>query len=455
MAINSDFTIDYSGKTITHSAGSTVYTTLEFFQWCASTFAESTQMDDDYAFVSDTPNVYRWVNSWDMGNETSYEFLSGGSVETADGQDLFSNVYSIGTQTADTSIYIIQNDTEVTSFWDTGNIDILLKVKSAGTLIDSGNILVMARKWGDLYDHNNAGLSGGGSTPVGINTALDGNNDTAAATVSAYGITIGTWGTYSEDLNNGNGATDYDVKINCNGKTMKEVFEFLKYETRAESTTQINGDDGKEYLSADEGTYTDVKVAPFGTLAGTTFYGARGVWLDNYASADFVLINSAGDTQAPPDYQNVIASHTDLSGTNIFVSELTGSGGDLIKDYYTISSATNLSITLTSDVSANRTPQSGILRVGDTQYDYTSFTGAIFTITGDATGETGGLYVPMLDVLADATSEQSANVIYDGTPFYCRTDVRQYGYKPYTADVEFGGAGITFQPILTNDPQAS
>ncbi len=65
--IDGDFTVNYTAKTVTHSADAVVYTVLYFFQWLANKFAAEAQMDDDYPFVSDTPQVYRWVNGWDMG----------------------------------------------------------------------------------------------------------------------------------------------------------------------------------------------------------------------------------------------------------------------------------------------------------------------------------------------------------------------------------------------------
>jgi len=138
MAIQDDFTIDYGAKTVTHTAGTTIYTTLEFFQWLAAVFAQAQQMDDPYAFLSDTPTVYRWVNGWNMGDETSYEYLSGGSIETSDGSALFSNLYSIGTQESSTLIYIYQDGSKLDSWWPTGNINVLIKVKDEGALIDSG-----------------------------------------------------------------------------------------------------------------------------------------------------------------------------------------------------------------------------------------------------------------------------------------------------------------------------
>jgi hypothetical protein len=462
MAIDSDFTINYTAKTITHSGGATVYPVLEFFQWCASTFAFSEQMDDDYAFLSDTPTVYRWVNSWDMGDETSYEFLSGGSIATSDGNDLYSNLFSIGTQESGTFIYIIQDGSLIqNAWWPEGNVDILLKVKSGGTLIDSGNVLAMAREWGDAFDHNFADMSGGGSTPVGINTSADINNDSVRTDVSLYGITLGAFTEqgYSNDLNNGNGVRTYDVEIDCNGATMKQVYEFLKFRTDVSNNTSfdyMNGAPGQQYRGASTG-YTDVKAAPFGTLAGTTFFAARGVWLTNYATADFTLTDSSGVLQNPPDLQKVNINHpSDLVGTQIFVAERSGTA--IIKDQYGVASSTSNSVTLSANVNANKAPISGSFRIGDTAYAYTGFSTTSLTgVTPDPTGDAvldASLYIPLLDTLATTLSESSDNLIYSGA-FDVKVVVRKYGFKPFTQDTAFGATGLTLTPILTTDPQAT
>ena len=137
----------------------------------------------------------------------------------------------------------------------------------------------------------------------------------------------------------------------------------------------------------------------------------------------------------------------------MFVAE--HSGGTIIKNQYTIDSVTSNSITATASIDINKTPQSGVLRVGDTQYAYTAFSSDTFTgVTPDPSGETGDFYVPLLDVTADATSELSDNIIYS-SPISVKTVVRKYGYKPYTQDTTFGSTGLTFSPILTDDPQAT
>jgi hypothetical protein len=490
MAFTStEWAIDYGAKTVTNNdsgiganLGNDTYIgpILEFFQWLATTFANSGQMDDEYPIESQTPTVYVWLNGWTFGHADDFKYLKGGSISdpagsgTATADSLWSNLYTLGSQEAGTQLYIVQNDVELTpAWWGTGNIDVLILVKDAGVPIQSedttgvatnGGVWVYAREYGDEYDHGFANIYAGGRNPLGINTSADGSNTTLEATVQGWydsaGFTV-TFGTVSRDLNNGNGAQNYDVEIDCDSRPMTEVYEILKLATRhGEVTDDLNGDDGQEYRSASEGVYSEVKKAPFGTIAGTTMYGARGVWFTNYSAADFVLIDASGAVQSPPNYQKIIATHPDLDGSvstdggcYVFVAEI--SAGNIVKNQYTILGVTANTIQATAAININKAPQSGVLRVGDTKYAYTGFSGSTFTgVTPDPTGETGSFYVPLLDTLADATTEQSDNIIYNGD-FSIRTSVRRYGTKPYDVDTTFTSAGRTFSPILTNDPQAT
>lgn len=631
MAFSSaHWAIDYGAKTVTNNDSGTgtnlpaafgdntyVGATLAFFQWLATTFAASAQMDDTYPMQSDTPTVFKWTNGWTFGHADDYKYLEGGSVEdpsgsgTATADSLWANLYSIGSQTTGTQIALFQNDAEETPWWISGNLDILVLVKDTGAWVQSddtagtptnGGVWVYAREFGDLYDHNFADISGGGRNPVGVNTSADAGNTSgelyvtvsgssgtwtvgsflsddvtgatgkiasvvgsdiylnavrggtltptnacteytdrelqtagdASATISSvtnvvagytnihiafvqykatggttsggafvFGETItqavsgatgkfiaevsdvlyfevltgsfnatgqitGAVGIYTptgtsaqtsvtQDLNNGAGVQPYNVFVGDTTRAMTEQYEWYKYATRYGSTGAtytLNADDGQEYRSCIEGTYAEVKVAPFGTLAGTTFYGARGVWVEEYTTADFVLIDADGDTQAPPDYQKVTANHASLSGCRIFVAERSGTA--LVKNQYTVSTATATTIVATGAIDINKTPQTGSVRMDDdVVYTYTGYNSATFTgVSPDPTGETGDFYCPLLDILADAVTESSDNVIY-GAPFDVRTTVRKYGFKPYDVDTAFGATGLTFSPILTTDPQAT
>ncbi len=480
MAFNSaHWTIDYVAKTVTNNDSGTganvpavtgnqtfVGSCLEFFQYIALTFANSAQMDDSYPIVSDTPTVYKWLNGWAFGHADDTKYLTGGDFTSSDGLEQWNSVFTIGAPTAGTQIAIFQNDAELTPWWDTDNIDVLVKVKSGGVFIQSDNVSGVAtdggiwlytRKYGDFYNHGFVDL-GAGRAPIGLDTAIDSNNQTLEATIQALydavGFTI-TFGTVSRDLNNGEGAHNYDVEIDCNGLGMADVYEVLKLATQYGETTPLNGDGGQEYRSALEGTYAEVKVAPFGTLAGTTFYGARGVWLTNYLAADFSLIDASNTTRNPPSLQKVNANHPSLSGANILVAE--SLAGAVIKNQYTIASVTANSITCdgTPTIDPDKTMLTGSCRIGDTPYAYTGFSGNVLTgVTPDPTGETGDFYIPLLDVLADAAQELSDNLVYN-SDITVITSVRKYGIKPYDVETIFNSGGLTFTPILATDPQAT
>jgi len=278
----------------------------------------------------------------------------------------------------------------------------------------------------------------------------------AVNVVKGYTNISTTFSSISRDLNNGNGAQSYDCEVDLSSYTVAQGYEWLKFITRygsVSTTYQVGGDDGQEYRSASTGTYTDVKVAPFGTQAGSTFYGARGIWLKNYAVADFVLIDSSNTEQSPPDYQKVTITHASLSSCQLFVAEISSSA--IKKDQYTVSTATASTIVATALIDINKTPQSGPLRVGDTRYTYSSYASTTFHgVTPNSSTATSTFYVPLVDVSTSASSFASDNIIYNSA-INVRTVVRKYGFKPYTTDTQFGDTGLAFSPILTDDPQAT
>lgn len=481
MAFNSaDWTIDFVAKTVKNNDSGTgnnvpsvtgnqtfVGSCLAFFQWLAAEFASSAQMDDAYPIASDTPTVYKWLNDWAFGHADDAKYLTGGDFSSSDGLEQWNSVFTIGEMIIGTQIAIFQNDVEITPWWDTDNIDILIKVKTGGVFIQSdnkagtpkdGGIWLYTRKFGDFYNHGFVDLENG-RAPIGLDTAVDGNNLTSEAVIQALyddaGFSI-TFGTVSRDLNNGEGFQNYDVEVDCNGLGMGDVYEVLKLSCQyGEITDDLNGDDGQEYRSASEGVYSEVKTAPFGTLAGSTFFGARGIWLTNYLAADFNLIDAAGVVRIPPRLRKVNANHPNLSGTKILVAE--SLAGVVIKDQYTISSVT--SNTITGDgapsINADKTPLSGIVKIGDTSYTYTSFSGEVFSgVAPDPTGETGDFYVPLLEVTANDIQELSSDLVYN-SDITVLTSVRQYGFKPYDVETTFTEVGLTFTPILAVDPQAT
>jgi len=105
--------------------------------------------------------------------------------DSVSGEDLYANVYTLGTIADDpyAQIYIFQAGERIEEWsylsnWDRGHIDVLIKVKEAGTEIDDVVITVFSRHYGDYYDHYEIDLSAGGRNAVPIATSTDIDNPT-------------------------------------------------------------------------------------------------------------------------------------------------------------------------------------------------------------------------------------------------------------------------------------
>ena len=153
-------------------------------------------------------------------------------------------------------------------------------------------------------------------------------------------------------------------------------------------------------------------VSPFGTYAGGTFFGARGVLLSNWVAADensFQLTPIPGGTKQRPTAITLTVSN--LVGTSeatstddrVAIFRLTGSGGDIDKTEYSaaggeaIGDATlTVDTTIAQDVPGKTT--GGVLRIRDNSNNnqdyrlrYSSWSGSVFTLantTGTATAGT-------------------------------------------------------------------
>lgn len=266
-------------------------------------------------------NATTTITSGTGGNAT-------GSTSKTTGESLFSNVYSIGSlePTTTNNLYVEQNAALIPQYWGTGHINLVLKVKQASTLIDTGFVTIFCREYSDLFSHYKIDLSGGGTNPAPLGTSDDVNNHTASGTISALTVTI-TAGAITRDISDGAGLQPYDIEINCgNAASLQEVYEFTKlYSSR--------GQTGKFYTAANTG-YLEVVPAPYGTFAGGKFFGARGVWFTNIPAQDnkptkFQVTDSNNVIRSPlASYAFSVTNVIDGTEVRIFKqSDLTELGG--------------------------------------------------------------------------------------------------------------------------------
>lgn len=453
MALTNTWALNYSTKSLYYVSGTAVDTVEDLYKWVMDQMDELLQLDDDVPIKYDTPTEYQMINGWTIP-ETDYQYLKGGAVTVnkTGGNDVYANIYTIGTIESGTQLYISQSGAPISPWWDDGHIDVLVKVRTSGSLIDSGTLVIFARELSDKYDNFQTTLIGGRNA-IPLATEDDLNNHTSASTLSGYNDITITFGTASKDLNNGNGAVNYDVVIDCATRPLSQVYEYLKYITRRGSTANINGVNGQFYRSANP-LYTEVKGAPFGTFAGGKFFGARGVWIENYDANDaknFQLIDASGATQTPPNVVPVKVTGV-VSGDRVAVFRLDGVGGDIDKTEYTYNLAGSSGNTfVVNEAIKTDTPQSGTIRIGADRLVYNSWSVSTFTLAASHTAysDNAPLYVPLLDIQASSTTAQTTLTYSIDIPVL--VVVRRYGILPFEVESTVGNVGMSVAAIRTTD----
>ena len=308
--VATDWTFNSGTGAITHSAGTTRYTVQDLYSWHADYYDGSAEVDDNPLINGITPTQFELINTGDI-SDADLEDLKGGSVEFEDGT-LWSNLWTTDTMAEAHDVYVVQGTSKYTAFWSAGPLDVLLKVSNAGTLVSSGLVTAYARPWGYTYANYTADLSAGGRNVAPLSTLADAAITETAVTVGGWTDVVVTFGTYSLDFGDGDGAQGYKCRIDCNGRPLSEVYQRMQYLTRDVSTATLNGVEGWRYAAA-HSSYTANNSAPFGTYSGGVWSLAKGVWLDNVPSGDalnYIVTDDSGGT-----HQNVVALNQSVTIT--------------------------------------------------------------------------------------------------------------------------------------------
>jgi hypothetical protein len=446
MSIAADFSISATGD-IRHVSGTTVYSVLDLHAWLQD-------LADDAAYTSNdlldilAPNpskldgprdaaVASRLNLLTSGSvafnidDDAAQYINFGSIKQNSANVQYSGLKTIGGIVAASPVYVVQNGSKLTSFWSNGHIQILVKVKTGGTLIDFGNVTAFSRKWGQTFSHFDVNLSAGGETSAALSTALDSaivlTEGQAAALSSKVSVTFGDT---TQDLGNGNGSKLYKGTISLSGGcTLQEAYQYLQYLTRETSTSTLNSIPGWRYRVLNS-AYTEIPSAPFGTFAGGTFFVAQGWWLTGVLTSEatrYQLIAHDGTTQVPPTIISVAVGNL-LSGDRVLVARDDGTG-NILKDEYTPVAASSgaTSIQVVESIKAD-TPLSGVIRIKGKRYTYASFTEGTktFNTLSPALSENivagDDVFVPYIDKSTTTTSE-TISFKY-ASNFTARVDVR-------------------------------
>lgn len=370
-------------------------------------------------------------------NDDTAQWFKFGSIEQNSGNDLYTGLKVLGSLVANSPIYITQSNAKITKYWadaDAGNFQILVKAKSGGSLIDSGNVTVFSRKYGQTYSHFDVNLAAGGEQAAALSTALDSNiSISSAAAQTAFGTITIALGDFNWDSGDGNGSKLYKGKITLNGSTtLATAYQAMQWACSESSTATIGSVPGWRYRVLPGQSYAENIPAPFGAFAGGKWFVAQGWLIEGVMAADskaFQLISHDGTTVTPPTSISVQVGGV-VSGDYVLVARDNGSGGILDTEYTVSGSSGATSITVPS-LKAD-TPASGVIRIDGDRYTYASWTGTTVSGLSPALTKTytsRPAFIPLIDATASGTTINSANMQFSSN-FTCRYRVRNGGGSP-------------------------
>jgi len=267
----------------------------------------------------------------------SMSITSGTGAGTADGasvsgEDLFANVYTLGTieSTPSPQIYIFQNGAAISEWsslsnWDRGQIDVLIKVKEADTEIDNATVTVFARQYLDLFDNFEIDLTAGGRNAVPLSTADDLDNTTPEKYLLYDGELNGPFqvgevifestGSWSAEVVSlvDNGTTGYLGLGGIKGAITNND-NFLGSTSTASGTA--NGTPGAIVTSYDIETSAPTTLGQVMTGSqASQFKGVlRGV--SPLATDGLLVMDTNGDYQADSEYYNEPINNAIVSGAS-------------------------------------------------------------------------------------------------------------------------------------------
>lgn len=334
-------------------------------------------------------------------------------------------------------------------------------------------------------------------------TAFSGSNTITGAVSSAtYSGTLlycNNFTTVPGDIEDGSGEQNYSAYIvgnhcgtSCNASPILNVYEWTKYELRKESTLPIAGTgntvdtEGRIYRRINS-AYAEVKQAPFGSFAGGTMFGARGIYIckDTLCPTDvqgIQLIDNAGTTRNPPNLQTLTVNALvacDRAAVYRAVNACACASVILTTEYAVdcapgacANGAANSIIELKTATrtipAAQDVPSTGVLRVEDPnnpgiflRFPYNSVdrsTGR-FTLTSGTIGAVTSCtaltanddaFVVLIEETSGGASVSNSIIYVSDIPLIIR--VRKKGILPFETTGTFSSTGATVGAVRTTDP---
>jgi hypothetical protein len=461
MAIADDFTVAAGGD-IRHVSGTTVYSVLQLHEWLQDKADDGSISvpGDDISILSPNPSkldgprsaikpmLLNLLGAYNI-DDSAAQYLNFGSIQQDGTNVLRTGLKSIGSPlVAASPMYVVQAGSKLTTYWPNGHIQIMVKAKTAGALIDNGDVRVFSRKYGQTYGDFAANLVAGGEQPAAVSTApTDWTPLSKAAALALTNIVIST-GDTTQNTGDGSGAKLYKGTITLSGgRTIAEAAQYCQAICDESSAVTVDGVLGWKFRSLGDGAngYTPNGAAPFGTVAGGKWFVAQGWYIAGALAGDlqkYQMVSHDGTTVTNPVVAGIAIGGLTV-GSRVLVGRSAGTASGFLDTEYTLNGATTSggNTCVINEVVKVDTPATGFIRVNGIPYAYTAVnTGTkTFTISGtwgQIHASASPAWVPFLDKVVVSTTESSAAYTY-AADFTARLKVRK------------GTAGSSLQPFET------
>jgi hypothetical protein len=312
--IRSDKTIRYIGTA--HGVAAAGYiTVLELHRFLQDRADDGTMSADDFVDITvanptdkkfDT--IIQLLNGFTLDDAyatPASEYIYGGTIiQGAGGTEAIYDGISIIANRG-VVVNVIQNNVVLTNkFWnntpsgETSNginpdeanglaMQFMVKIKTAGALIDNGSLIFTTREWGKTFSEFRIPSTGRGKNSVPLTYSDDLNNVTSIGTIAALAdVTNVTAGYNAIDVNNDAADEYYYSEWNRGANSVNTFYEKMKHITRNGETTTIYGLTGQLFRGiTHEVTVTTPRVSTIAEGVSATWTGGSGQVLARDSSA--------------------------------------------------------------------------------------------------------------------------------------------------------------------------
>lgn len=318
------------GLTITHADGDSG-TLLEVI---------SNGGTNDYLVIRPASNALANDFNSTSGNLTCNAHTGAQNAAAVTGEQIWANLYSIGTIEDDTHIYLYQGDIADNSrthfysvndntqdYWGDGHIDVCVPIRdwqtASAPIIDQGYLTAFARKGTTEYAFfiTATSTTSGGRNPVPLGTKADLNNTagTSQVTLSGASTTAGHWNVGDEILGATSGARAIITEVLAGDLTATPTFEYYLID---DPQTDFNGSEAINNQDA-SGTST-------GSGATSASGPALATWFTSNTAPTITFGNTTFDTDddGTDEYYalNIDCNQNPLSEVYEWLKYITGRG---------------------------------------------------------------------------------------------------------------------------------